>query len=77
MFKILTKIPLKVTLEECRPYRFKIQTAPGNRRSKSKKLSMFSASVRILSYVETTKYSKTSLLLLVGKKNKRNKGRKK
>lgn len=39
MCNILTKIPLKVTLEECRSYRFKFQTAPGNRRSKSKKLS--------------------------------------
>lgn len=37
MFNILTKTPLKVTLEECRPYRFKFQTVPGNRRSKSKK----------------------------------------
>lgn len=37
---------------------------------------MFSASVRILNYMETTKYSKTSLLLLVQKKNQRNKGKK-
>lgn len=77
MLNILTKIPLKVTLEKCRTNKFKFQTVPGNRRSESKKLSMFSASVRILNYMETTKYSKTSLLLLLQKENARNKGGKK
>lgn len=38
--------------------------------------TMFSASMTILSYKETTKYSKTSLLLLVWEENTRNKGEK-
>lgn len=39
--------------------------------------TMFSASMTILGYKETTKYSKTSLLLLVWKENTRNKGEEK
>lgn len=41
--------PFEITLEKCRPNRFKFQTVPGNGRSESKNLSdNVSAPVRIL-----------------------------